>query len=72
MPVHKRFKTYSKGHWTKAAKAARSKAFRERVAMSSSRRLMSGPKRKYVKSGLFSSRGRGSAGKAINLSRLFK
>lgn len=72
IPVHKRFKTYAKGHWTKAAKAARSQAYRERMALSASRRMMSGPKRKYVKSGLFSRRGRASAGRAINLARLFK
>jgi hypothetical protein len=72
MPTHKRFKTYAKGHWTKAAKAARSQAYRERLALAATRRLAAGPKRKYVKSGLFSKRGRSSAGRAISLARLFR
>ncbi len=47
--AHKRWKIYPKGHWTKAAKAARSLAYKERLAS----RVVRGPKRKYVKSGLF-------------------
>jgi hypothetical protein len=51
--AHKRWKSYAKGHWTKAAKAARSQAYKERLSLSAASRLMRGPKRKYVKSGLF-------------------
>jgi hypothetical protein len=52
MPVHKRFKPA--GYYSKAARAARSVAFRERMAMRASRNLFSAPKRKYSRSGKFS------------------